>query len=96
MKVEVVQRRLHAVGLCSGTLLRTAEAGGDLGGCTVHRWLRSAVIVSAVIQSFHSGGNNNTVINLRQRILSPAAETNSQRDTITASWGEGGGCNPIT
>lgn len=90
---------VHAVGLCSGTLLRTAWAGGAGGvggwgcggGCTVHRWLRSAVIVSAVIQSFHSGGNNNTVINLWQRILSPAAETNSQRDTITASWGRRGG-----
>lgn len=65
--------------------------GWACGGVGVHRWLRSAVIVSAVIQSFHSGGNNNTVINLRQQILSPAAETNSQHDTITASWGRGGG-----
>lgn len=64
---------------------------GDGGeGFTVHRWQCSAVIVSAVIQSFHSGGgNNNTLINVG--VLSPAAETNSQRDTITtASWRGGG------
>lgn len=61
------------------------------GVVTMHRWQCSAVIVSAVIQSFHSSdSNNNTVINVG--VLSPTAETNSQRDTTTtASWRGWGG-----